>query len=143
MPSASRFWADAILEHARQVNLELASHMPNFVADEVITSYVHRKGSGEWKRGPMVEDEITMKRNRISRRDFRLDGEPWLGIGWITRIRGFTPGIPATGLTAALQPLFDPRCPTTLGFAGDDELRGKPVLAYKFQSPAKGCFGNL
>ena len=46
---------DAILEHAPQVNLELA-HMPNFVADEVITSYVDRKGSGEWKRGPMVED---------------------------------------------------------------------------------------
>jgi hypothetical protein len=30
---------DAILEHARQVNLEFASHMPNFVADEVIGLY--------------------------------------------------------------------------------------------------------
>jgi hypothetical protein len=90
-----------------------------------------------------VEDEITVKRNQISRRDFRRDGRPWLRIGRITRIRGFTPGIPATGFAAALQPVFDPRCPTTLEFAGDDELRGKPVLAYQFQSPAKGCFGNL
>jgi len=117
--------------------------MPNFVAHEVVTDYVDRKGSGKWEHNYTVEDEITVKGNRISRRDFRLDGKPWLGIGWIPRIRGITPGIPATGFAAALQPLFDPRCPTALEFAGDDELRGKPVLASQFQSPANGCFGNL
>jgi hypothetical protein len=134
---------DAILEHARQVNLERASHMPNFLADEVIAQYFDQKGSGEWKRGSTVEDEITVKGNRISRRDFRLDGKPWPEIERITGIRGFTPDIPATGFAAALQPLFDPQCPTTLKFTGDDELRGKPTLAFQFQSPANGCFGDL
>ena len=35
---------DAILDHTRQVNLELASHMPNFVAHEVVRQYFDRKG---------------------------------------------------------------------------------------------------
>ena len=30
---------DGILEHTRQVNLERAAHMPNFIADEVITGF--------------------------------------------------------------------------------------------------------
>jgi hypothetical protein len=30
-----------------------------------------------------------------------------------------------------------------LNFSGNDELRGKAVLAYQFDSPANGCFGNL
>jgi hypothetical protein len=134
---------DAILEHARQVNLERASQMPNFVADEVATLYLDREGSGQWEHYPtVIEDEITVNGNRISRRDFRRNGQPW-HVGLITRMRGFTPGLPATGFAAALQPLFDPKCPTTLKSAGNDELRGKPVSAYQFDSPANGCFGNL
>lgn len=135
---------DAILEHARQVNLERTAHMPNFVADEVITFYFDRGGSGAWEHiSTVIEDEITMKGKRISRRNFRRNGKPWRGIALKTRIFGFTPGIPATGFAAALEPLFDPRCPTTLKFAGNDELRGKAVLAYQFDSPVNGCFGKL
>jgi hypothetical protein len=52
-------------------------------------------------------------------------------------------GLPATGFGAALKPLFDPQCPTTLDFAGDGQLRGKAALVYRFRSPADGCFGNL
>ena len=52
-PFAFPFLAeDAILEHARQVNLERAEHMPNFVADEVITFYGDREGSRKWNRIP-------------------------------------------------------------------------------------------
>jgi hypothetical protein len=138
------FAEDAILEHARQVNLERAAHMPNFVADEVVTFYGNRKGSRQWEQdSTIIEDEITVNGNQISRRDFRRNGEPWHGIGLITRMRGFTPGLPATGFAAALEPLFDPHCPTTLKFSANDELRGKAVLVYQFDSPANGCFGNL
>jgi hypothetical protein len=134
---------DAILEHARQVNLERASHMPNFVADERATFYGDGKGSGKWEPySTVTEEEITVKGNQISRRDFRRDGKQH-GIESTTRKRGFTPGRPATGFAAALQPLFDPNCPTTLKFAGNDELRGKAVLAYQFDSPANGCVGDL
>ncbi len=135
---------DAILEHARQVNLERASHMPNFVADEVITFYGEHGGSGRWERFPtVIEDEITVNGSQITRANFRRNGKPWRGIDLRTRELGFTPGIPATGFAAALEPLFDPKCPTTLKFAGNDELRGKAVMAYQFDSPANGCFGNL
>lgn len=132
---------DATLEHARQVNLERAAKMPNFVADEVVAHYVDRKGAGAWKLNYTVEDEITVKGNQISRRNFLRNGKPWSERARIDL--PFTPGIPATGFGAALEPLFDTHCPTTLKFAGDDELRGRAVLAYRFDSPAKGCFGNL
>jgi len=129
---------DAILEHARQVNLDLASHMPNFIAHEVVTHYFDRKG--EWEHDYTVEDEIAVKGNQISRRDFRRSGKPRSVMGFMGRT-GI--GLPPTGFGAALQPLFDSRCPTTLELAGDDELSGKAVLAYRFHSPANGCFGNL
>lgn len=134
---------DAILEHARQVNLERAAHMPNFVADEILTFGLDRKGSGEWEHLPQLfEDEITVNANRISRQDFRRNEKPWHP-PLIARMRGFTPGLPATGFAASLGPIFDPRCPTTVEFAGGTELQGKAVLAYQFHSPANGCFGNL
>ena len=34
-------------------------------------------------------------------------------------------------------------CPTTLEFAGHEELHGRQVLVYHFLSPANGCVGNL
>jgi hypothetical protein len=128
---------DAVLEHARQVNLEFAAHMPNFVAHEIVTDYVDRKNSGQWEHNYTVEDEITVKGNQISRRDLHRNGKR---LHLADPIRG---GAPVTGFGAALVPLFDPHCPTTLEFAGDDELGGKTVLAYRFHSPANGCFGNL
>jgi hypothetical protein len=47
-----------------------------------------------------------------------------------------------TGLDE-LKPLFDPECPTTIDFAGREEARGRPVVAYRFQSPQDGCFDLL
>jgi hypothetical protein len=134
---------DATLEHARHVNLERAAKIPDFVAHELVTDYVDRKGSGEWKLNYTVEDEITVKGNQIRRRDFYRNGKP-LNLAGRFR-RGSPPTGPAvpTGFGAALQALFDPNCPTTLEYAGKDELHGKTVLAYQFHSPANGCFGNL
>jgi hypothetical protein len=135
---------DAILEHARQVNLDRAAHLPNFVADENITFYNDPGGSGQWVRDPtVIEGEITVKGNQISRGHFRRNGKPWSGTEEKTQKLGFTPGIPATGFAAALQPLFDPNCPTTLKPTGNDELRGRPVVAYQFDSPVNGCFEEL
>jgi hypothetical protein len=133
---------DAILEHARQVNLERASHMPNFVADELVTHYLDRKGSGKWEHDFTAKDEITVKGNQITRGQIHWSRKPWSLLRDIVTSAGVW-GLPATGFAAALQPLFDPNCPTTLKFASNDELRGKAVLAYQFDSPANGCFGNL
>lgn len=40
---------DMALEHARQLNLEHAANMPNFVADEIAKRYTGRVGSSKWK----------------------------------------------------------------------------------------------
>jgi hypothetical protein len=45
--SLSLVGQDAELEHARQVNLERAVSMPNFIADEVAKRYSGRMGSSK------------------------------------------------------------------------------------------------
>jgi len=125
---------DAALERARRVNLERAAHMPNFVADEIAERYTGRGGSSKWKHNDTVETEITVRGIQISRQNWRRNGKPVSAVGF---------GMPTTGFGAALRPLFDLECPTTLEFAGREELRGKPALVYRFRSPADGCFGNL
>ncbi len=120
---------DAELEHARQVNLERAANMPNFVADEIAKQYTSCLGSSKWKYEGTIETEITVRGIQISRQNWRRNGKSNF--------------MPATGFGAALKPLFDPACPTTLEFADREELRGNPALVYRFRSPADGCFGNL
>jgi hypothetical protein len=43
MLSVSLPGQDTALEHSRKVNMERATNMPNFVADEVVTHYVETK----------------------------------------------------------------------------------------------------
>jgi hypothetical protein len=70
---------DAILEHARQVNLERAAHMPNNVADEVVTGDLDRKGSGKWERFPtVIEDEINSERKPDQPGEFSPE---WKAVG--------------------------------------------------------------
>ena len=130
---------DATLEHARQVNLERAANMPNFVADEIVSHYLGRDPS-RWRRDWTIQDEITLKGNQVTRRNVVKNGKAWDGKG---QDPARTYGLPATGFAAALMSLFDPGCPTTLELAGQDQLRGKEVSVYRFRSPANGCFGNL
>jgi len=126
---------DANLEHARQVNLDHAANMPNFVADEIAKRYNAPAGSSKWTYIDTVTTEITVKGIHISRQNWRKNGQPSSASEiW---------AMPSTGFGAALKPLFDPACPTTLTFADREVLRGQPVLAYQFRSPANGCFGNL
>ena len=76
--------------------------MPNFVADEVITFYLDREGSGEWLHiSTVVEDEITRKsdqpagfspeRNAVAR-DRLDDPNIWFRTGpsrhWFRRCAG-------------------------------------------------------
>jgi len=130
---------DVTLEHARQVNLERASNMPNLVADETVTHYVAKRytlraDSAKWEHDYTVEDEVTVKGIQIIRQNVRRNGKPWDGV---------ILGMPTTGFGAALKPLFDPQCPTRLDSAGNQELSGKAALVYRFRSPANGCFGDL
>jgi len=140
---------DATLEHARQVNLDRAAHMPNFVADEIVTHYFDRRGVGAWEHDFTAKDEITVQGNKITRKHvhFNRSARSWSRIAISVMGRARLPavgwGLPATGFAAALQPLFDPNCRTLLESAGNDELRGKAVVAYRFDSPFNGCFGNL
>jgi hypothetical protein len=126
---------DATLEHARRMNLERAAKMPNFVADEITMRYSSRIGSSKWKHEDTIEAEITARGIQITRQNWRRNGKP------LKRLDGGY--MPSTGFAAALKPLFDPQCPTTLELQGTEDVFGKTTLAYRFRSPAEGCFGNL
>jgi len=127
---------DEQLQRVREVNLEYASRLPNFVADETAVRYYGEIGSANWRRFSTVESEIAVKDTRVERRNMRVDGKPWTG--------GHPDGfLPNTGFGAELKPLFDPACPTKLLFEGREELLGKPMLVYGYSSPADGCFSFL
>jgi hypothetical protein len=126
------------LEHAREVNLESASNMPNFVADETAKRYTSDGKSQQWRYLDTIETEITFTGNRAVRQRIRRDGRPW------TRPFEALPGFKwYGGFGTELQPLFDLQCPTTIDFEGRAELHGKQVLKYRFSSPPDGCFGSF
>ena len=55
--SVSLLGQDAALEHARQVNLERAANMPNFVADEIAQRYTRHSDYSKWRLGDTIETE--------------------------------------------------------------------------------------
>jgi hypothetical protein len=128
---------DAQLEHARQVNLERAASMPNFVADEISKRYVSKAGSSKWQYLDTIESEIAVQGTQLMRQNMRRNGKPWnrgdSGFGFL----------PSTGFGAELKPLFHPECPTRLEFGSREGTGGKPVLVYRFSSPPNGCFSVL
>ena len=123
------------LEHARQVSLEYVYKLPNFVADEVATRSRLPEDSSKWQGVDVVESEISFQGNYATRQHILANGKAWN-----------RPLLPLfnweTGLDE-LKPLFDPECPTTIDFAGRDEVGGTPLVAYRFQSPQDGCFDLL
>ena len=123
------------LEHAREINLDSASSLPNFVADETAKRYTSNGKSPQWKYLDTIETEVTFKGNSAVREQIRKDGQPWRkpfqalpGFKWYG------------GFGTEIRPLFDPQCPTAIEYQGRGEVRGKQVLEYRFHSPADGCF---
>ena len=128
--------AERKLEHAREVNLEYASNMPNFVADETAKRYTSDNKSEEWRYLDTIETEIAFVGNRVGRQRIRRNGKPW------DRPFEALPGFKwYGGFGTEIRPLFDPQCPTTLAYEGSSEMRGRQVLEYRFSSQADGCFG--
>ena len=125
------------LEHARQVNLDRAANMPNFVADETAKRYRSPRNANPpvWKLVDTIESDITFKGNEPTREHIRINGKPWT-----------KPGIPGVNWSVEfgteIKPVFDPECPTEIAFEGRREARGKQLLAYVFTSPSDGCFGT-
>jgi hypothetical protein len=123
------------LDHAREVNLDYAANMPNFVADETAKRYSSGGASQPWHYFDTIETEITFKGSRADRREIRRNGRPW------TQPFQALPGFQwYGGFGTELKPLFDPLCPTTLDFEARQQLRGKQLLKYTFKSPADACF---
>jgi hypothetical protein len=129
---------DAPLEHARQVNLERAANLPNFVTDEIAIRYKSRHTDPpQWQRVDTIESEIVVQGGGFSRQHTMVNGKPWNkpnlpdGVQWSV-IFGYE-----------LKPLFSPDCHTTIEYAGREERHGKPALAYRFRSAPDGCFGAM
>jgi hypothetical protein len=130
--------ADPKLEHAREVNLAYASHMPSFVADETATRYTSDSRPGKWRRFDTIETEITFSGSSAVRRQIRRNAKPWdqpfeslPGFKWYG------------GFGTEIRPVFDPECPTAVEPAGREEIRGRQLLKYRFRSPADGCFADF
>jgi hypothetical protein len=123
------------LEHARQVSLDYVYKLPNFVADEVAMRSRLPKDSSKWQAVDVVESEISFEGHYATRQHVRVNGKAWN-----------RPLLPLftwdTGLDE-LKPLFEPECPTTIDLAGREEVGGRPLVAYRFQSPQDGCFSFL
>ena len=120
---------------ARQVNLQYAANMPNFVADEKAKRYRRGPASTAFRDFDTVQSEITFQGNHASRRDIRRDGKPWPqrfealpGFKWYE------------GFGTEIRPLFDPKCPTTIAYQGNSKMDGRTVLDYQFSAPVDGCF---
>jgi hypothetical protein len=123
------------LEHARQVNLEYASNLPNFVADETAKRYTGDNNSPDWRYADTIETEITFRGNRAVRQQIRRNGKPW------ERPFETLPGFKwYGGFGTEIRPLFDPQCPTTIRYEGRPEARGQQLLQFEFSSPPDGCF---
>jgi hypothetical protein len=127
----------AELEHARQVNLDRAANMPNFVTDEIAKRYTSPRKANPpaWKLEDMIESEITFKGDQPTREHIRINGKP-----------SNKPGIPGVSWSVEfgteIKPVFDPECTTEVAFEGSREVSGKQLRSYVFTSPPDGCFGT-
>ena len=125
------------LEHARTVNLERAAALPNFVVDETATRYRSRHvNPPKWELFDSIESEIAVKGSRFERQIVLRNGKPWKK----PDLSDFNWGM---SFGAGLNQVFSPKCPTMIEFAGREEARGKPQLAYRFSSPPDGCFATF
>ncbi len=127
--------AESEIAFARAINLEVASRLPNFVADETAKVYIsssERKDA--WRFEYAVEAEVTFNRGQVSRRNIRKNGQPWL--------EPVLPGYTGYGgFGNLLVNLFDSHCPNTFQPMGPHELNGKQTLSFRVNAEPDTCFG--
>ena len=126
--------AQPALEHARQVNLERAANMPNFVADETAKRYtalaraIRQRGSLWTRLSPRLLSRGTSQPGSTFVSTANR-GPSRFRVAW------------SVEFGTEIKPVFDPECPTAIDFEGRREIGGKQLLAYRFTSPSDGCFG--
>ena len=124
------------LPRIRQVNLERAANLPNFIADEITVRYRRAKGDADWRVFDHVEAEIAVRGSgEFTRQNVRRDGQPWNkplpNLNW------------GVSFGDELTSLFDAKCSTTaIEVDGRIEWQGKPAAAYRYQAPPNACFGT-
>lgn len=123
------------LARARQINLEYAANMPNFVADEKAKRFRIGPGGSTWRDFDTVESEIAFTGNHAARQSIRRNGKPW------GQLFEALPGFKwYEGFGTEIMPLFDAKCPGTIKYQGRSKSGGRPVLEYQFSAPIDGCF---
>ena len=130
------FAADEIpdLSRVREVNLEYAAKLPNFVADETAMRYKSRQTvPPRWELFDTIEAEIVVQGSSFKRQNVRRNGKLWKKPDFSDFNWGLQFGY-------ELRPLFDPKCPTVIQFEGREETRGKQLLAYRYHAPPDSCF---
>ncbi len=135
-PAETPAAAEGLLAHVRQVNLDFAANLPNFVADEIGKRYTTSLASRDWRYVDIVESEVTFRGGRANREHIRVNGKSW--------DRPFLeiPGPILWGVFfgTQLRPLFSPACPTRIEFEGRETERGRSLLVFRFASPPAACF---
>jgi hypothetical protein len=125
------------LGHARQVNLDRAAKLPNFVADEKAMRYSSSHADPpKWKYMDTFESELVVQGAHFQRQHVLRDGKPW-------NKDGFPHFNWSVEFGEELTSLFSAKCRNRIEFEGHQEFRGRQVAAYRFSAPQDGCFGTF
>jgi hypothetical protein len=125
------------LEHARQVNAELAAQLPNFVVDETVMRYKSRHTDPpKWELFDKIEAEVVVRGSGFGRQNVRRNGKLWKKPNY----NDFNWGEP---FGYELKTVFDRKCSVTIEFEKNEQLRGKQLLSYKYHAPPDSCFITL
>jgi hypothetical protein len=123
------------LERVRTVNLGHIMNMPGFVASEIATRSLRRRGESQWRQIDTVESEVAVHGDNLVRSHIRINGKPW------KTESNLPPGPYASGgFGEDLKALLEPNCPSTFELAGHEESNGHRVVIYRFNVPLDGCF---
>jgi hypothetical protein len=122
------------LEHARQVNLDLAANLPNFVVDETAIRYKSRHTDPpKWEIFDKIDAELVVRGSGYKRQNVRRNGKPWKKPDYSDFNWGEQFGY-------ELKTVFSPKCAVTIEFEGSEETHGKRLLTYKYHAPPNSCF---
>jgi len=112
---------------ARRANLDYASNLPNFIADETQTRYVSNVESTQWTTLDTIQMEVTFHGSRTTYSVIRRNGKP------LNQPFDSLPGFKwHGGFGSEIRGLFDPKCPVT--------IEAEAPERYRYTSPVDGCF---